>query len=142
MSGVNWIRENFASTVRAIERTARVLARPGTPSTRICPPVIRPITMASSISLCPTTTFWASRIISSIRAACRPASSLSMVLFSVIIAFQDFKGKIGTCYLLHKTVFCSQKYSSKTGMLIFKNLTPKLNLFFLAMGPKKAFNGV
>ena len=35
-------------------RTAVVLARPGTPSSRMCPPVIKAIRSASSMCSCPT----------------------------------------------------------------------------------------
>ena len=40
-SGVNWIRENFKSSTRAIVWISNVLARPGTPTMRLLPPTNR-----------------------------------------------------------------------------------------------------
>ena len=37
-SGVNWMRENFRSSTRAIVWISSVLARPGTPTIRLLPP--------------------------------------------------------------------------------------------------------
>ena len=42
MSGVNWMRENVPSTASARVRITRVLARPGTPSSRMWPPASMP----------------------------------------------------------------------------------------------------
>ena len=41
-SGVNWMRENEALMISASVRTASVLASPGTPSSRMWPPVSMP----------------------------------------------------------------------------------------------------
>ena len=45
-SGVNWMRENPRLSVLATVEMRRVLAKPGTPTTRACPP--HRITMSSS----------------------------------------------------------------------------------------------
>ena len=37
-SGVNWMRENFRSSTRAIVWISSVLARPGAPTIRLLPP--------------------------------------------------------------------------------------------------------
>ena len=42
-SGVNWMRLKLRRSPWASVRTASVLARPGTPSSRMWPPVSRPI---------------------------------------------------------------------------------------------------
>ncbi len=49
MSGVNWMREKFASMASHTVFTVRVLASPGTPSSRTCPPVSSPIRIRSII---------------------------------------------------------------------------------------------
>ena len=50
-SGVNWMRLVSMSIAVASDRTRRVLATPGTPSSRTCPPASRamtsPVTAAS-----------------------------------------------------------------------------------------------
>ena len=46
-SGVNWIRWNFRWKIWAIERTSSVLARPGAPVIRQCPPANRLISSCS-----------------------------------------------------------------------------------------------
>ena len=42
-SGVHWIRWNPPEIDSAITRAAVVLASPGTPSSKMCPPVSKPI---------------------------------------------------------------------------------------------------
>src|SRR6059036_1507310 len=68
-SGVNWIREKAIRRHSATVRTARVLARPGTPSSRTWPPVSRPISSRSTITSWPTTRFATSRVMVWERAA-------------------------------------------------------------------------
>src|SRR2546428_438249 len=53
-SGVNWMRENFRSSVCATVCTIRVLARPGTPNSRAWPPENTAVRMPSSTSRWPT----------------------------------------------------------------------------------------
>ena len=53
---MHWIREKPPSIAAAIRRTARVLAMPGGPSIRRCPPVRRPISRPSMRRSCPTST--------------------------------------------------------------------------------------
>ncbi len=53
-SGVNWMRENDAWMISASVRTASVLASPGTPSSRMWPPVSRPTRSRSTMASCPT----------------------------------------------------------------------------------------
>src|SRR5437016_5146723 len=62
-SGVNWMRENFRSSVCATVCTIRVLARPGTPNSRAWPPENTAVRMPSSTSRWPTMRrpTWASR---------------------------------------------------------------------------------
>src|SRR5258706_4456832 len=52
--GVNWMREKLACRISARVRTASVLASPGTPSRRMCPPVSSPISSRSTIACWPT----------------------------------------------------------------------------------------
>src|SRR2546425_6159443 len=80
-SGVNWIRENAIRRHSATVRTARVFARPGTPSRRMCPPVSSPTSKRSTISSCPTTRFATSRVI-----VCASAASLDFTARVVISA--------------------------------------------------------
>ncbi len=42
MSGLNWMRLKETSSARAALRASSVLAVPGTPSSRMCPPASRP----------------------------------------------------------------------------------------------------
>ena len=56
-SGVNWIRLNVVWMVSARVLTVRVLARPGTPSSRMWPPVIRLMRTRSRRRCCPTMRF-------------------------------------------------------------------------------------
>ena len=55
-SGVNWMRENERSSTRARVLISSVLARPGTPSSRTCPPAKRAITISSTTRVWPTMT--------------------------------------------------------------------------------------
>ena len=54
-SGVNWMRWNDASIAPASVFASRVLARPGTPSSRTCPRMRSAITRRSTTASCPTT---------------------------------------------------------------------------------------
>ncbi|BAS09356.1 hypothetical protein AHiyo4_27780 [Arthrobacter sp. Hiyo4] len=54
-SGVHWIRRNSALTASATVWAAVVFARPGTLSSRMCPPVIRPTSRDSRSRAWPTT---------------------------------------------------------------------------------------
>ena len=51
-SGVNWMREKLKSRTSATVRTSRVLASPGTPTSREFPPTKR------ERSTCSTTSSW------------------------------------------------------------------------------------
>ena len=53
-SGVNWMRENEAWMISARVRTASVLASPGTPSSRMWPPVSSPTSSRSTMASWPT----------------------------------------------------------------------------------------
>jgi len=56
-SGVNWIRLNERSNTLASVLTSSVLARPGAPVIRQCPPESRAISICSTTSSCPMMTF-------------------------------------------------------------------------------------
>ena len=60
---MNWMRWKVASMLSASDETVRVLARPGTPSSRTCPPVSRPMRSRSIMASCPTTRLCSSRLI-------------------------------------------------------------------------------
>ena len=55
-SGVNWMRRNVPPRTSASVFTVSVLARPGTPSIRTCPPESSATRTRSSIRSCPTIT--------------------------------------------------------------------------------------
>ena len=78
-SGVNWMRLKSRSVTRARVLTARVLARPGTPSSRMCPEASSAIIMRSSSSFWPTMTLAISARVCSIAA-------LSSLIFSLMNA--------------------------------------------------------
>ena len=59
-SGVNWMRVNFACTMCASVFAINVLAVPGTPSNRTCPPVNNATARSSNGSSNPTRTLLAS----------------------------------------------------------------------------------
>ncbi len=69
-SGVNWMRWNFMSSVSDRVLTVSVLARPGTPSSRTCPPVSMPIRMRSIMAFWPTMTLATSAFSFSTKADC------------------------------------------------------------------------
>src|SRR5215831_14140041 len=54
-SGVNWIRPNCRRRPAAKARVIRVLAVPGTPSSRMWPPTSRLVSISSMTASCPTT---------------------------------------------------------------------------------------
>ena len=60
-SGVNWMRWKLSRSPCANVRTASVLARPGTPSSRTCPAVKRPMSRRSTMPRWPMMTFSISR---------------------------------------------------------------------------------
>src|SRR5581483_11977603 len=66
-SGVNWMRANETSKMRASVRTESVLAVPGTPSRRTCPPASSATVSISTSSCCPTTALCISSVIRSAR---------------------------------------------------------------------------
>src|SRR5882762_6018220 len=78
-SGVNWIRAKCRSSTCPRVFTARVLARPGTPSTRRCPRHSRATIMRSMRAFCPTMTFFTSSI-----AACTCSDSSRTVSFNLL----------------------------------------------------------
>src|SRR5882724_461488 len=55
-SGVNWMRPNFSERAAAKVRASRVLATPGTPSSRTCPSDSRLTSNNSMAASCPITT--------------------------------------------------------------------------------------
>ena len=59
-SGVNWIRWKLIPVAPASALTAIVLASPGTPSTRRCPPARSATNIRSSSRSCPTIVFFTS----------------------------------------------------------------------------------
>src|SRR6266508_1104440 len=61
-SGVNWMREKLILRHSATVFTASVFASPGTPSSRMWPPVRRPISSRSTMTSWPTTRFATSRV--------------------------------------------------------------------------------
>ena len=63
-SGVNWIRLNWMSRMRASVLTINVLARPGTPTSRQWPRVKMAANICSITSVWPTMTFCSSSCIS------------------------------------------------------------------------------
>src|SRR5215470_5823274 len=54
-SGVNWMRPNCRRRPAPNARVISVLAVPGTPSSKMCPPTRRLVSMKSMTSSCPTT---------------------------------------------------------------------------------------
>jgi hypothetical protein len=54
-SGVNWTRLVSTASAAATDRTSRVLATPGTPSSRICPRQSSAMRMPATAESCPTT---------------------------------------------------------------------------------------
>src|ERR1051325_8642278 len=68
-SGVNWMREKLMRRHSATVRTASVFARPGTPSSRMCPPVSSPIISRSTMTSWPTTRLATSRVMVCVSAA-------------------------------------------------------------------------
>ena len=54
-SGVNWIRSNLSSSTLPNDLTKSVLATPGMPSRRTCPPTSNAICNRSMISVLPST---------------------------------------------------------------------------------------
>ena len=59
-SGVNWMRENFRSSTRAIVWMSSVFARPGAPTIRLLPPTNSVISTCAMTSSCPTMIFFSS----------------------------------------------------------------------------------
>ncbi len=57
-SGVNWIRLNFSLRISAMVLIRRVLAKPGTPVMRQCPPAKSAMRTSSMTSSWPTITFF------------------------------------------------------------------------------------
>src|SRR6185503_12720005 len=84
-SGVNWMRLKVALRRVARVFTARVLARPGRPSSSTCPPVSRPSRRLSIISCCPTTTLEASS-----KSACRLSCSSLARPLSFLVSLAIF----------------------------------------------------
>ena len=62
-SGVNWMRLNDRFSVSARVRTINVLASPGTPCSRQCPPANMPMSSCSITRFCPTMTLPSSPVI-------------------------------------------------------------------------------
>ena len=86
-SGVNCMRLNLPCIVCASVFIASVLARPGTPSSNICPLASKPISRRSVICFCPTITRFISIVIRSVKALSRWMRSLSsrMSVISAIV---------------------------------------------------------
>ena len=59
-SGVNWMRENFRSSTRAIVWMSSVLASPGAPTIRLLPPTNSVFSTCAITSSWPTMTFFSS----------------------------------------------------------------------------------
>src|SRR5258706_9016177 len=72
MSGVNWIRLKSRSRISASVLISSVLASPGTPVIRQCPPVNSAIRPCSTTSSCPTMT-----LRNSVRIRSRPSATFS-----------------------------------------------------------------
>src|SRR5215470_15424059 len=97
-SGVNWIRESWASRFLARLLMARVLARPGRPSTRRCPLASRPRIKRSIIPSWPM-------IDSDIRAFSWRTSSL------MLIATRSGESSCCACPLSIKPLRCRRAHS-------------------------------
>src|SRR5258706_4421444 len=89
-SGVNWIRLNSPLIVCATVFTARVFARPGTPSTRRWPRASSATTMRSSRWSCPTITFLISK---SRRSIWLPGRTLDIIAFSLSVRWDTEAGR-------------------------------------------------
>ena len=76
-SGVNWMRENFRSSTRAMVWINSVFARPGTPMIRLLPPTNNVSSTWLTTSSCPTISFFNSRMICSRPSFMRSASAKS-----------------------------------------------------------------
>ena len=57
VSGVNWMRLNFAPSMCAVARASSVFALPGGPSSRTCPRASAATSSSSTARSCPMTTF-------------------------------------------------------------------------------------
>src|SRR5689334_6736608 len=76
-SGVNWMRWKLPPTATASVSAASVLATPGTPSSRQCPPASSAVSSRSMSRSCPTITFLTSNsVCSSSRASVSDAMSV------------------------------------------------------------------
>ena len=79
-SGVNWMRLVSTSSAVASDRTRRVLATPGTPSSRTCPPASRAMTRPVTAASWPTTALPTSlRTATNRLRGSAPASGLGML---------------------------------------------------------------
>ena len=85
-SGVNWMRLNTRPRVCAMVRTISVLADPGMPVIRQCPPTNSAISTCSITSSWPTITWWTCLRISScdLLEALDPASSAQLRQAAVV----------------------------------------------------------
>src|SRR5215471_18168182 len=66
-SGVNWMRPKRSESVVAKHWASSVLAVPGTPSSRMCPPASRLVSIMSMAASWPTMALWTSALISSVK---------------------------------------------------------------------------
>ena len=82
-SGVNWMRLKSRSRIAASVLIRSVLARPGTPVMRQCPPVNSASSTCSTTSSCPTMTFRSSPRIRS-----RPSATCSALALTASIDLQ------------------------------------------------------
>src|SRR5512132_687395 len=89
-SGVNWIRLNSPLIACATGFTARVFARPGTPSTSRWPRASSATTMRSSRWSCPTMTFLISK---SRRSIWLPGRTLVVMAFLPLIRWDAEPGR-------------------------------------------------
>src|ERR1043166_7326234 len=78
-SGVNWMREKLMRRHSATVRTASVFARPGTPPSRMCPPVSSPIISRSTMTSWPTTRLATSRVMVCVSAASWVFAALAVI---------------------------------------------------------------
>src|SRR5580693_3301660 len=87
-SGVNWMRPNCSASPPANARVIKVLAVPGTPSSRMWPPTRRLVSRRSMTSSCPTTALRTSARTASVTAR-MPCTSINDLPFPAMNVARD-----------------------------------------------------
>ncbi len=109
------MRENPASTALASVVMASVLARPGTPSSRMCPFDRRPISRLSTKWLCPTMTLPISARSVSTKRLSRSMRSLSSLMLMTSLMFDMYD-----LFSVGCQTSVTQRYCKNTDFLRFR----------------------